>query len=143
MAANKRPLSMRDGTISIDGVEVGNATKYSVNFTPDVWSGRTLKERGTNRRWLGYDITGTLDTWKMNNRYKQMALDYKSTGRTPEYTITGTVDDENSDYYDQVGDRDKLTLVGVVFTGDIPLLQLDVTGDAASESVSFGAKDFN
>lgn len=140
---NKRPLSMRDGTISIDGVEVGNASSYTVNFTPDVWSGRTLKEKGTNRRWLGYDITGALKTWKMNNRYKTMAAQYKATGATPEYTITGTVDDINSDYYDEVGDRDKITLTGVVFTGDIPLLQLDVTGDAAEEQVNFGAKDFN
>lgn len=140
---NKRPLSMRDGTISIDGVEVGNASAYSVNFAPDVWSGRTLKEKGTNRRWLGFDITGSLKTWKMNNRYKTIAQQYKETGVTPEFTITGTVDDTNSDYYDLVGDRDKLTLIGVVFTGNLPLIQLDVAGDAAEENVEFGAKDFN
>ncbi|MCI6698459.1 MAG: phage tail tube protein [Lachnospiraceae bacterium] len=143
MAVNKRPLSMRDGTISIDGVEVGNASAYSVNFTPDVWSGRTLKEKGTNRRWIGFDITGSLNTWKMNNRYKEMAKNYKDSGVTPEFTITGTVDDTNSDYYDLIGDRDKLTLTGVVFTGDLPLIQLDVTSDVAAENVSFGAKDFN
>ena len=72
-----------------------------------------------------------------------MAKNYKDSGVTPEFTITGTVDDTNSDYYDLIGDRDKLTLIGVVFTGDLPLIQLDVTSDVAAENVSFGAKDFN
>ena len=143
MAVNKRPLSMRDGTIIINGEVVGNATKYDVTFSPDVWAGRTLGEKGTNRRWIGFDITGNIETWKMNNRYKKYAEDYKKSGVTPELTITGTVDDTNSDYYDLIGQKDKLTLVGVVLTGDIPLIQLDIDSDAAKEAVTFGAKDWN
>lgn len=137
---NKRPLSVREGNVYLDGDLVADTCKYNAIFTPTVWSGKTLGERGTNRRWTGYDITGTLDSWKTTNLYREKITEYIKTGRTPEFTIYGVNDDVNSDFYDRFG-KDEVTLIGCVLTGDITLMDLDTDGDVAKISVAFGAKD--
>ena len=59
---NKRPLSVTNGRVYIDGVMVADCCKYSAVFTPKVWEGKALGDPGTNRRWIGYDITGLVET---------------------------------------------------------------------------------
>ena len=137
---NKRPLSVRDGKVYLDGALVADACKFNAVFTPAVWSGKTLGEKGTNRRWTGYDITGTLDSWKTNNLYREKINEYIKSGDTPEFTLYGVNDDQNSDFFDQNG-KDEVTLMGCVLTGDIPLMDLDTDGDVAKISIAFGAKD--
>ncbi len=138
---NKRPLVVTNGRVYIDGVMVADSCKYSAVFTPKVWEGKALGDPGTNRRWVGYDITGTIDSWKTNNLYKEKALEYIKSGKTPEMKIYSVNDDTNSDFYDELGKKDELTLVGCVLTGDIPLMDLDTDGDVAKVSVNFGAKN--
>lgn len=137
---NKRPLSVTDGRIYIDGVLVADSCKYNAVFTPKVWEGKALGDPGTNRRWIGYDITGTIDSWKTNNLYKEKVLEYIERGETPEMEIYSVNDDTNSDFFEQHGKKDELTLSGCVLTGDIPLMDLDTDGDVAKISVKFGAK---
>lgn len=139
MGVNKRPLSMREGKIFLDGALIADSCKFNVVFTPKVWEGKTLGEMGTNRRYTGYDITGTLEAWKSTNLIKSKIMEYVRTGRTPEMTITGINEDTNSDYYDTNG-ADKVTLAGCVLTGDVTLMDLDTDGDVAKESLKFGAK---
>lgn len=136
---NKRPLSARDGKVYIDGDLVADACKFQILFTPSVWEGKSLSEKGTNRRYTGFDITGTISQWKTTPFWKRKIMEYIETGRTPEMTMTGVNDDENSDYYD-INGTDTITAVGCVLTGDIPLMDLDTDGDVVKEELSFGAK---
>ena len=139
-SVNKRPLSAREGKVYIDGMLVADACKYQLIFTPKVWEGRTLGEQGTNRRWIAYDITGTIEQWKTTPMYKKKVLEYIKTGKTPEFTIQGTSEDKNSDYY-EINKGDTVTAVGCVMTGDISLMELDTDGDVVKESIKFGAKN--
>lgn len=137
---NKSPLSAREGKVYLDGTMVADACKFQLLFTPKVWEGKCLGEKGTNRRWTGYDITGTIEEWKTTNMWKKKIQEYLKTGATPEFTIQGISEDKNSDYYD-INKGDKVTAVGCVMTGDIPLMDLDTDGDVVKESIKFGAKD--
>ncbi len=139
-SVNKRPLSAREGKVYIDGMLVADACKYQLIFTPKVWEGRTLGEQGTNRRWIAYDITGTIEQWKTTPMYKKKVLEYIKTGKTPEFTIQGISEDKNSDYY-EINKGDTVTAVGCVMTGDISLMELDTDGDVVKESIKFGAKN--
>ena len=45
MQYNKNPISLREGHAFIDGVEVLDSVKMTVNFTPETWTGRQLGEK--------------------------------------------------------------------------------------------------
>ena len=138
---NKSPLSMRQGKIIIDGDVVAEASKYTLRFTPTVWEGKTLSEQGTNRRWLGYDVTGIIERWKTNKLLKEKIKIFLETGVTPEMTIQGIAEDPNSDFFTDNGNaNDEITAVGCVLTGDLTLMDLDTDGEVVKESISFGAK---
>lgn len=137
---NKSPLCAREGKIYIDGDLVADSCKFQLYFTPKVWEGKTLSEKGTNRRWIGYDITGTLEQWKTTNMWKKKVLEYIKTGATPELKIQGICEDEHSDYYD-LNKGDSITAIGCVITGKIALMDLDTDGDVVKDSIEFGAKD--
>ena len=139
MGENRKPLSLKEGKVYIDGVEVLDMAKCSIVFTPTVWSGKMLGDKGTNRRWLGYDITGTLDEYRTSARFVKIAKNYIDKGITPEFTIQGVRSDKDSDYYELEG-SESVTVVGVVLTGDISLISVDVDGDVVKDSIAFGAK---
>ena len=136
---NKAPLSMREGKVFLDGVEVADSCKCQVVFTPKVWEGAALGDPGTNRRWIGYDITVTIESWKTNNRWAAMVTKYLKNGATPEFKIQGIQTDKNSDYYAK-NKANKITAIGCVPTGDINLLDMDTDGEVVKESIKFGAK---
>lgn len=137
---NSSPISAREGKVYINGVLVADSCKFKVVFKPDVWSGKQLSERGTNRRWIGYDIEVQIEEWRTTNRYIEMVQSYLKTGKTPEMTVQGTQNDKNSDYYEAVGKGIKVTCTGCVPTGDINLIDLDTAGDVVKESITMGAK---
>lgn len=137
---NRSPLSAREGNVYLDGVLIADACKFLVVFKPTVWSGKQLSERGTNRRWIGYDIEVTVEEWKTTRRYRGMIDEYLKSGKTPELTIQGIQDDKNSDFYD-VNKSEKVTCIGCVPTDDINLIDMDTEGDVVKESIKFGAKD--
>lgn len=139
MSENKKPLSLEEGEIFIDGVEVIDAAKLTILYQPKVWSGKMLGDKGTNRRWLGRDITGTLDEYRTTPRFNNIVAKYENDGITPELTIQGIRVDKDSDYYELSG-SESVTLTGCVLTGDITLLSLDTDGEVVKDSISFGAK---
>ena len=98
-----------------------------------------LGDKGTNRRWLGRDITGTLDEYRTTPRFNNIVAKYENDGITPELTIQGIRVDKDSDYYELSG-SESVTLTGCVLTGDITLLSLDTDGEVVKDSISFGAK---
>lgn len=140
MQENVKPVSLTEGHIYIDGIEVIDSAKCSIKFVPKVWSGTMVGKRGTNRRWTGYDITGTLDEYKTTPRWTTMIKKYLQDGITPELTIQGTRTDKDSDYF-TISGSESVTVTGVIITGEIPLLEIDTNGDVVKDSISFGAKN--
>ena len=60
MQYNKNPISLREGHAFIDGVEVMDGVKMTINFTPETWTGRQLNEITPSTRWVGAAITGSM-----------------------------------------------------------------------------------
>jgi len=137
---NQSPISLREGKVFMDGVEVLDSVSCTVTFVPDVYSGRTLGRKGTDRRWIGHDITGTITRRRSTPWLKEAIKRYLETGRTPEFTIQGLMNDKGSDYYERYG-SDMVTVLGCVLTGDLPLTMLDSGGDVANETINFGGKE--
>lgn len=140
MEYNKNPISLREGKVFIDGVEVLDSVNCTINFTPDVWTGKQLGERSDSSRWLGYNITGTITRRRSTNWLETKIKEYLSDGHTPEMKIQGLMNDENSTYYEAHGSN-TITCVGVVLTGDLPLTRLDSAGQVVDDNISFNAKD--
>ncbi len=140
MKYNANPISLREGKIFLDGVEVYDGVKCEIKITPDVWQGRQLGERTQSSRWLGMSITGTITRRRATAWLKDAIDTYLEDGTTPEFTIQGLSDDTNSDYYAENGSL-TVTCVGCVLTGDLTLISLDADGDVLDDSISFNAKD--
>lgn len=140
MQYNKNPISLREGKAFIDGLEVLDSVKCQIKFTPDVWTGRQLGERTPSSRWLGCEITGTMTRRRSTNWLKEAIKRYNKTKETPEFTIQGIMNDENSDYYDAHG-AETVTCVGCVLTGDLNLIDLDSAGQVVDDNIAFNVKD--
>lgn len=140
MEYNKNPISLREGKVFIDGVEVADSVACTIKFTPDVWSGKQLGERTNSSRWLGYNITGSITRRRSTNWLSEKIKEYRKSGATPEMKIQGIMNDENSDYYAAHG-TDTVTCVGCVLTGDLPLTALDSGGEVVDDVIAFNVKD--
>lgn len=137
---NKSPISLREGKVFLDGVEVMNAVAFTANAVPDVWTGQQLGERTKSSRYLGLTITGSITRRRSTPWLKEKIKEFLRNGRTPEFTVQGYMNDENSDYYAKYG-ADLVTYVGCVLTGDIPLTRLDSGGEVVDDVLNFSAKD--
>ena len=140
MAVNKRRVSLRESSRYLGGSKVLDAVKCEAVFTPEVVESRALKERGLSRRWIGFDITGTITEYRTTPWLQKAIAKYQKSGETPEYTLTGLQNDKNSDYYDKNGNI-KVTLKGVVLTGDLSLINLDAEGELLQDEIEFGAHE--
>lgn len=140
MEYNKNPISLREGKVFIDGVEVADSVACTIKFTPDVWSGKQLGERTNSSRWLGYNITGSITRRRSTNWLSEKIKEYRKSGATPEMKIQGVMNDENSDYFAAHG-TDTVTCVGCVLTGDLPLTALDSGGEVVDDVIAFNVKD--
>lgn len=140
MEYNKNPISLREGKIFIDGVEVCDSVKCEIKFTPDVWTGRQLGEITPSSRWLGAAISGSITRRRSTPWLKEAIQQYMNDKGTPEFTIQGLMDDENSDYYADNGSI-VVTCVGCVLTGDLNLINLDSDGQVVDDTIAFNAKD--
>uniref|UniRef100_A0AAU8AYB1 Tail tube protein n=1 Tax=Dulem virus 37 TaxID=3145755 RepID=A0AAU8AYB1_9CAUD len=140
MEYNKNPISLREGKIFIDGVECADSIKCEIKFTPDVWTGRQLGEITQSSRWLGATITGTITRRRSTPWLRDAIKKYMNDKGTPEFTIQGIMDDENSDYYADNG-SETVTCVGCVLTGDLNLINLDSGGEVVDDAISFNARD--
>ena len=136
---NTNRISLREGSVFLDGNQVMEAVKLEANFTPEVVESRILKERGVSRRWIGYDITGTITEYRTTPWLHDAIKKYTRDGITPVFTITGIQNDKNSEYYEKNGSI-KVTLKDVVLTGDLSLLNLDAEGELLQDEIEFGAK---
>lgn len=133
-------MSLREGKVFVDGEQILDLVKCEIYFTPEVVESRSVGQKGKSRRYLGYDITGNISEYKSTPWIKEMIKKYKQTGATPKLTIQGIQDDPNSDYGQAYG-SDKVTVVDVVLTGDLPLIMLDSEGELVQNEIEFGAAD--
>lgn len=140
MEYNHAPISLREGHVFLDGVEIADSITCTINFTPEVWSGRQLNELTPSSRWIGYAVTGTIGRRRSTRWLEEKISEYMSSHETPEMTIQGIMDDPNSDYYKTYG-ASTVTCVGCVLTGDLPLTMLDSGGEVVEDSIGFNAKD--
>lgn len=141
MEYNKNPISLREGKVFINGVEVLDGVKCTIKFTPDVWSGRQLGEITPSSRWLGAEITGEMTRRRSTPWLRDAIKNYMNTKATPEFTIQGIMDDKNSDYYNANG-AEVITCIGCVLTGDHTLIDLDSGGEVMDDAIAFSAKGF-
>lgn len=141
MEYNKSPISLREGKVMLDGLVVADAVKCEIKFTPDVWSGKQLGERTPSSRWLGGKITGTITRRRSTPFLKEKIMEYLKTGKTPEMTIQGIMNDTESDFYAAYG-SDTVTVVGCVLTGDFNLTSLDSEGEILDDAIAFNGKNF-
>lgn len=140
MQYNKNPISLREGKVFIDGLEVLDNVKCEIKFTPDVWTGRQLGERTPSSRWLGCQITGNMTRRRSTPWLREAIQRYNKTKGTPEFTIQGIMNDENSTYFEGNG-AETITCVGCVLTGDLNLINLDSGGDVVDDNIAFNVKD--
>lgn len=138
MPINRRRISMREGEVYVNGTKILDAVKLEAVFTPEVNESRSLNERHVSRRWIGWDITGTITEYRSTPWLREAIDGYMANGVTPEMTISGIMNDQGSEYYEGNGNI-SVTLSGVVFTGDIPLINLDSEGDVMQDEIEFGA----
>ncbi len=136
---HKNPISVREGKVFLDGLEVYDSVKCEIKFTPDVWTGRQLGERSSSSRWLGYSITGSITRRRTTAWLKNTIQNYVKTGKTPEFTIQGIANDDSSEYFANNG-SDTVTIVGVVLTGDLSLLYLESDGQVLDDVIGFNAR---
>lgn len=140
LAYNKSPISLREGSIFIDGVAVCDGVACTVKVTPETWSGKQLGEKTDSTRWLGYSITGSITRRRATPFLAEMIAKYKDTGITPEMKITGIQCDVASDFYATQGKGQTVTVTGCVPTGDITLISLDSEGDVLNDVINFNGK---
>ena len=86
-----------------------------------------------------FHITGNITRRRSTNWLETKIREYLASGGTPEMTIIGVMNDDNSDYYVAHG-TNTITLVGVVLTGDLPLTRLDSNGEVVEDNIAFHAK---
>lgn len=111
MEYNHAPISLREGHVYLDGVEIADSIKCEIKMTPDVWTGRQLGELTPSSRWLGYAITGTITRRRSSKWLEEKIKEYQQSHETPEMTIQGVMEDKNSDFYKQYGSN-TVTCVG-------------------------------
>lgn len=139
MGINKRHISMKEGSVYLNGVKILEAVKCQITSTPDVWEGKTLGDQTKDRRWVGMDHKVSITEYKSTPWLKEALKEYTSTGATPEFTIQGVQSDSNSDYFDSYG-GETITATGCVITSSITLTDLDTAGEMVQNTVEFGAK---
>lgn len=142
MGENRHAISLRNGTVTIDGIQVMEASKLQIRYKPEVASYKSLRDKGTNRRWIGRDITGTIEEYRSTSWLLEKVKEYEEKGTTPELTIQGQREDTDSDYYDEVG-IETVTVTGCVIDSEIPLMDLDTDGEFVKDSITFGAKNMS
>ena len=137
---NVQPISLRHGSVFLNGVRVMDSVACQINFTPETWSGKQLGHKTNSTRWLGYNITGSITRRRNTPWLKDTIKEFIRTGKTPEFKMQGVLDDPGSDYGAEFG-RDTTTVVGVVLTGDLKLLELDANGEIFDETINFNAQN--
>ncbi len=137
---NRQHIDVSQGKLLRDGVEVTDAVSFYVDFTPVTSTSRTLGHTGEDTRWKTFTLAGAMSEYRSTPWLIEAIKEYRNTGKTPEFTLTGIVTDESSDYYKEYGGQ-TVTVTGCIPSGAIRLLELDANGDLVQDTINFTAKD--
>ena len=138
---NKHYVIVKNGYCFLNGKRIYDAVNFTATFTPGVSAGRVLGEMTPNTRWTGTaEIKATITRRRSTPWIKDMIRDYINKGITPELTLSGVMDDKDSDYQEAYG-KDSVTVIGCVPTGDLTALALDTEGEFMDDVINCNAKD--
>lgn len=137
---NRKHVMVSEGYCFVNGKRIYDAVKFKLTFTPRVSSARVLGSTTPDSRWRGYDITAEMTRRRATNWAKEAVQEYIKSGITPEFTLSGVMDDKDSDYYASFG-KETVTAVGCVLTSAINLLELDADGEYLDDALTFNVKD--
>ena len=138
---NKRYVTVKNGYCFWKGKRILDAVKFKVTITPGTSTGRVLGETTPDTRWNGtMEIKTEITRRRTTPWAKELIKEYMRTKKTPELTLSGVLDDADSDYQEAYG-KDSVTVVGCVPIGDITLLELDVDGEYLDDAITCNCKD--
>lgn len=143
MVENRRHISLRQGKVAWEGETLLDSCKMSITYKLEVSETKSLGEMGTNRKWIGRDIEVTIEEYRSTRRTANIINDFENSGKTPEFSVQGIMDDKDSDYYDMYQEGETVTVTGCVPKGDLKVLELDMDGDVMKESITLGGKKIN
>lgn len=138
---NRHRISAREGFVTLNGVRVMDSVKFTVDYTPEVHESKALGEHMASRRQIGESVTVKITEFKSTPWLRDAIKSYRTTRRTPEFTIQGVQDDPGSDYQDKYG-VETITCTGCVLNAAFNLMDLDSEGDVKQRELQFGAHDF-
>jgi len=131
-------ISMTEGRVFVNGEERTNTVSCTANFTINTAEVPVLGARTIGDKALTYKITGTLTEYKATKWLIEYCKKFQEEGTIELFDIQGVTDDKNSDYSKKYG-TDRITLKDCVLTGDIPLFNIDATGEVVTDEISFTA----
>ncbi|MEK4854789.1 phage tail tube protein [Paenibacillus sp. FSL H7-0756] len=92
---------------------------------------KTLGRRGTQHKAIGWNGTGSMTIYYVTSRFRQLMLDYMSSGKDTDFDVTITNEDPNSTIGLQT-----ITLLGVNLDS-VVMVSLDTESDALEEDIDF------
>ena len=143
MVENRRHISLRQGKVAWEGETMLDSCKIDITYKLELSETKSLGEIGTNRKWIGRDIEVTIEEYRSTNRTAEIIDNFEKTGKTPEFSVQGQMNDTDSDYYDKYQQGQTVTVTGCVPKGDLSVLSLDMDGDVMKETITLGAKKIN
>ena len=133
-------MSAREGRGFVNGNRVTSLIKLNAVFTPEITDKRVAGQRGTSAKVIGYAITGTITQFKATRWLRDAIKTYMTTGVFPQMDIQAVMDDADSDFFSTYGEE-RIQLIGVQLTGDLPVIDIDAEGEEIQEEVTFSAAE--
>lgn len=133
-------MSAREGRGFVNGKKVTSLLKLNAVFTPEITDKRTVGQKGTSSKVVGYAITGTITQFKATRWLRDAIKQYLTTGIFPQMDIQAVSDDSDSDFHNSFGEE-RIQLIGVQLTGDLPIIDIDAEGEEIQEEISFSASE--
>lgn len=139
---NERPISLSEGTVSIDGKLCFDACEIQIHGNMGLWKGKSIGSPYESAKTTGVTYRVVVKHRKQTPWARQALQKYLKDGITAEFQIQGVQKDKDSDFFDNNG-AETVTANGCVIDGDIKLLELKSEGGVFEDTINFHAHDIN
>ena len=133
MEGNQK-FSGSKGMVWVNGDKLANIKSFEAKVTADYDDVKIAGEFGTDSKYMGYSLEGTMTLHKIDSKVAKLVADGFKTGKMPSVTIVSGLDDP-----DALG-MEKVEIDGVKFT-ELALAKWEI-GQTVEEEVPFKAKSF-
>lgn len=123
------------GRIWVNGEVLSNCKEFEAKVTMNYEEIVLAEEFGTNQRYMGYSVEGTITLYKIDSKVAKLLKDGIKSGVLPEIKIVARVADPDS------GGTERVELTDVTFD-EMTLLKFD-TSALVEEEVPFKAGSYN